>query len=356
MARVIVGLSGGVDSAVAASLLKAAGHDVVGVTLRTWEAAEGEDSRCCDIDAARAAARKLGIPFYALNCVADFREKVIRPFIRDYLRGLTPNPCVVCNRQIKWERLLYIAAVMRADLVATGHYASVAKLPNGRWAVQKALHAEKDQSYMLYRLTQEQLASTLMPLGRLSKAEVRHMAEEAGLSCASRPDSQEVCFVTEGHYADYIKENADTAPPGEGLFLDESGRVLGRHRGVQYYTVGQRRGLGLALGYPAYVKSICADRNRIVIGKEASLYRDSILCRDVHYMGLPEMRPGERTRCTVKVRCHHREQGAWIEASAPDRITVAFDEPVRAAAPGQSAVFYSEEGFVLGGGIIACDE
>ena len=206
MAKVVVGMSGGVDSAVAALLLKEAGYDVIGVTLRTWVSSDGGEGRCCEIDDARSAARTIGIPYHVFNCVSDFETKVIKPFTEDYLNGLTPNPCVICNREIKWERLLYHADVLGADYVATGHYAYVARLDNGRYTVRKALHGEKDQTYMLYRLTQEQLARTLMPLGDYSKQEVRDIAERAGLTVASKPDSQEICCVTDGDYADFLEK------------------------------------------------------------------------------------------------------------------------------------------------------
>lgn len=353
MAKVIVGMSGGVDSAVAAYLLKQAGYEVVGVTLRTWQSADGQESRCCEIDDARETARIIGIPYHVFNCTFDFRDKVVRPFIDDYLHGMTPNPCVICNRAIKWERLLYHANVLQADLVATGHYASVVRLENGRYTVKKALHAEKDQTYMLYRLSQEQLERTLMPLGRYSKAEVREIAEKAGIQVARKPDSQEICFVTEGHYADFIREHADREIPGEGNFVDESGKVLGRHKGIIHYTVGQRKGLGIALGSPAYIKKICPDTNEIVLCTARETGSRGILVKDLNFMGIPEPKPGETLRLQVKVRYHHPGQYALLEKAGEDRLKVTFEEPVRSAAPGQSAVFYDEDGCVAGGGIIS---
>ena len=239
MARVIVGISGGVDSAVAAYLLKQEGHDVIGMTLRTWEAPDGRDGRCCEIDDARSIAAKLGIKFYPINCISEFSDHVIVPFVSDYIKGLTPNPCIECNRYVKWEKMLYYAKVMQADHIATGHYASVVKTDGGRYTVKKAAHLIKDQTYMLYKLTQEQLASTLMPLGSLSKEEVRSIAKEAGIPVADKPDSQEICFVTDGSYAEYIRENAREPIPGEGPFVDEDGKVLGTHKGIIHYTVGQ---------------------------------------------------------------------------------------------------------------------
>lgn len=352
MPKVIVGLSGGVDSAVAAYLLKEAGYDVVGVTLRTWIGADGEEGRCCEIDDARETARVIGIPYHVFNCVHDFDEKVVKPFVSDYIHGLTPNPCVVCNREIKWERLLRYAQVLEADFVATGHYASVVRLDNGRYTVRKALHAEKDQTYMLYRLTQEQLAKTLMPLGEYSKREVRAIAESAGIKVASKPDSQEICFVTDGDYADFIAGRAEAELPAEGNFVDEAGAVLGRHKGIIHYTVGQRKGLGIALGRPAYVKKICADTNDIVLGYADETVCAAITCGDLNFTAIPDLREGEKLRCLVKVRYRHPGQYALLEKSG-DMLAVTFDEPVKSAAPGQSAVFYDDEGRLLGGGVIS---
>ena len=352
MARVIVGMSGGVDSAVAAYLLKQEGHDVIGVTLRTWESDDGQESRCCEIDDARETARRIGIPYHAFNCISAFEQNVVEPFIQDYLHGLTPNPCVVCNRAIKWERLLHYAAVLEADCVATGHYAAVERLENGRYTVRRALHAEKDQTYMLYRLTQEQLSKTLMPLAAYSKEEVRAIAQQAGLAVADKPDSQEICFVTDGNYADFIEKHADAPLPGAGNYIDEAGNVLGQHKGIIHYTVGQRKGLGIALGRRAYIKQICAERNEIVIGAGDGVFCRALRCRDVNYLSIPPLEPGEGLDCFVKVRYRHGGQRARIEAADDGLVSVIFDEPVRFAAPGQSAVFYDENDRVIGGGFI----
>lgn len=349
MAKVIVGMSGGVDSATAALLLREAGYEVTGVTLRTWESG---GSRCCEIDAARATARKLGVPHYVFNCVSDFQKSVEKPFISDYLHGITPNPCVVCNREVKWKRLLYAAAVMGAESVATGHYARVLHLDNGRYAVEQAADASKDQSYMLYRLTQEQLSRTLFPLGNLTKEEVRRVAERAGLPGADSPDSQELCFVTEGNYADYVKARSDCDIPEEGNFVDENGRFLGKHRGIFHYTVGQRKGLGLSIGRPAYVKSIHAETNEIVIGDEQSLYCREILCGRLNFMGVTGIMDGESVRANVKIRYRHKGAAATLERNHSDTIRVRFDDPVKAATPGQSAVFYDDGRRIIGGGVI----
>ena len=350
--RVIVGMSGGVDSAVAAWLLKQEGYDVIGVTLRSWVSSDGDEGRCCEIDDARSTAHKIGIEYHVFNCVSEFNDKIIKAFIDDYLSGLTPNPCVICNREIKWERMLYYANVLQADYVATGHYASVVKLDNGRYTVRKALHSGKDQAYMLYRLTQQQLARTLMPLGRYSKEEVRSIAQEAGIRVASKPDSQEICFVTDGGYADFIKEHADGKIPPEGNFVDGTGKVLGTHKGIIHYTVGQRKGLGIAFGHPVYVKKLCADRNEVVLGTAEEIRCRAIVCRDLNFMSIPEPSEGQQIDCQVKVRYRHAGQSAKLEKVGKDRVMLTFDEPVRSAAPGQSAVFYDKDGCVIGGGII----
>ncbi|MBR7070988.1 MAG: tRNA 2-thiouridine(34) synthase MnmA [Clostridia bacterium] len=354
MDKVVVGMSGGVDSAVAAYLLKKAGYEVIGVTLRTWRADDGSESRCCDIDDARSIANQIGIKYVPVNCTMDFQQYVVEPFTKEYLHGMTPNPCVECNRYVKWEKLLYYAKVFGANHIATGHYASVIQLENGRYTVKTAMHSEKDQTYMLYKLTQDQLAATLMPLGNLSKSEVRRIAKDAGLSVAAKPDSQEVCFVTDGNYADYIEKTAPSDMPGQGMFVDALGNILGKHKGIIHYTVGQRKGLGIALGYPVYVKEIHADNNEIVLSDERSLYRDRILCKELNFMSIPGLKKGETIFCTVKIRYQHSGQTAMIEPTSQDGvIKVSFDQSVRAAAPGQSAVFYDAEGRVIGGGIIA---
>ena len=356
MAKVIVGMSGGVDSAATAYLLKQAGYETVGVTLRTWESGDGTESRCCEIEEARRIADVIGIEYHTLNCVSAFEKQVIRPFVQEYLAGRTPNPCIGCNPGIKWEWMEYMAGVLQADYVATGHYAAVVQLSSGRYTVRKGAHAEKDQTYMLYRLSQEQLKNTLMPLGGYAKEEVREIARKAGIPVASKPDSQEICFVPDDDYAGYIERYMKTAfcgtVPGEGAFVDEQGNRLGTHRGIIHYTIGQRRGLNLPMGSRAYVKEIRPETNEVVIGDNASLFRADVYCRDICFMGIPDLQPGEEIRAMAKIRYHHKEQPAVVTRTAEDEICIRFDEPVRAAAPGQSAVFYDADSCVLGGGII----
>ena len=352
MSKVIVGLSGGVDSAVCAHLLKEAGHEVIGVTLRTWEPEDGAESRCCEIDDARAVCMKLQIPYYPWNALACFREKVVQPFIGDYLSGRTPNPCVECNRYVKWEKMLHIADVLSADFIATGHYAEIVRLPSGRYTVRRPASAEKDQTYMLYQLTQEQLARTIMPLWNLTKEEVRNIARDAGIPVAEKPDSQEICFVPDGHYSDFIAEHTEPGRLREGYFVDESGRVLGRHRGITHYTVGQRRGLGIAAGYHIFVKEIRPETDEIVLGREESLFRSEIFCRDLSWLSVPGLSAGEALPALVRIRYRHRGEDAVLRPAGENRLSVRFRNPVRGAAPGQSAVFYDESGCVIGGGKI----
>ena len=353
MQRVIVGMSGGVDSAVTAYLLKRAGYDVIGMTLKTWVGGNGEESRCCEITDAQAVCGQLGIPYYVHNCLSSFREQITEPFVREYLCGRTPNPCVFCNSAVKWHGLLEAADNLQADMIATGHYASVVQMPDGRFTVQKGDYSEKDQSYMLYRLTQEQLRRTLMPLGKLSKSEVRGIAEYAGISVAEKPDSQEICFIPDGNCADFIEEHAEQPLPPDGDFTDENGAVLGRHHGIYRYTVGQRRGLGIALGRPVYVTGIDAQANKVMLGDAEALLTNAVLCGDLCFTGIPEMQAGERLEAEAKIRYHHPAQTAVCEMLPDGRMRICFRNPVRAAAPGQSAVVYDSEGRVLCGGVIS---
>ena len=356
MAKVIVGMSGGVDSAVAAYLLKQQGYEVIGVTLRVWGSDEDGDSRCCEIDEARRICNILDIRYHPHNCTELFKECVVQPFVDSYLEGMTPNPCVECNRYVKWAKLMELADIFQAEYVATGHYAFIDKLPNGRYTARKAVHAGKDQTYMLYKLTQEQLARTLMPLGKYTKEEVRTIAEEAGLPCAHKEDSQEICFVTEGRYSDFIGEHTDKPLPGEGDFVDAEGKILGRHKGIYQYTVGQRKGLGIALGHPAFVTRIDTANNTVVLGTEEELMCDSFFCRKVNFLSIPEPAEGEKIRCLAKARYHQKERPATVEMMQDGLIKVTLDEAVKGVSPGQSAVFYDEEGCVVGGGMIVRDQ
>ena len=341
-------MSGGVDSAVAAYLLGLAGHKVYGVTLRT----STDKNRCCEIDDARRVCDQLGIPFYAVNCAAQFRESVIDPFINDYISGKTPNPCIGCNREIKWSLLMESMSLVGADYIATGHYAEVVRLQSGRYTVKKAAHASKDQTYMLCTLSQEQLAHTIMPLGRLSKDEVRELAMKAGLSVAEKKDSQEICFVPDGDYAGFVDFNSERPVPPPGDFVDEHGNVLGRHKGIINYTVGQRKGLGVALGKPAYVKSIDPDKNEVVLCEDEALYGSEILCSDLYFMGMEDPGAGAVVNADVKIRYRHSGEAARVEFIGDGTARIGFDKPVRAATPGQAAVMYDSDGCVLAGATI----
>ncbi len=351
MSKVIVGMSGGVDSAVAAYLLKEQGYEVIGVTLRVWDD-NGEEGRCCEIDDARRSSQIIGIRYYPHNCTSLFGSCVVEPFVKAYLEGLTPNPCIECNRHVKWAKLMELMKVYEADYVATGHYAYVEKLPNGRYSARTADQASKDQTYMLYKLTQEQLAHTLMPLGKYTKNEVRDIALRAGLPCAGKEDSQEICFVTDGRYSDFIEEHAASTVPGEGNFVDEEGNVLGRHKGIHHYTVGQRKGLGIALGFPAYVTRINPEANEVVLGIESDLLSDSFTCRDVNFMSIEEPSEGTLVPCLVKARYHQKPMKATLETLSEGHVHVIPESPLKSVCPGQSAVFYDDKGYVIGGGII----
>lgn len=346
MTKVVVGMSGGVDSAVAAYLLKQQGFEVTGVTLRTLgsESADEEDARhTCEL---------LGIEFLSYDCSTEFRECVIDPFINSYLKGKTPNPCIECNRYIKFAMLEKAAAQIGAEKIATGHYAYLEKLENGRYTVRKASQNVKDQTYMLYKLTQEQLAGTILPLGSFTKDEIRAMAESAGLDIAHKGDSQDICFIPDGKHAQFIEENTNRTTDGEGYFVDEAGNILGKHGGIWNYTVGQRKGLGIALGYPAFVLKICPEDNTVVLGSESSVMCSSFVCDEVNYLSIDVPDPGTNIRCKVKARYHQPERTATIEALEDGCVRVTLDEPVKGVAPGQSAVFYDEEGRVIGGGVI----
>ena len=350
MERVVVGMSGGVDSAVCAYLLKMQGYDVYGVTLRTWVGDSGEESRCCEINDARAIADALDIPYYVHDCQAEFKSCVTDPFITDYVRGITPNPCIECNRYVKWEALLQRALSIGADYIATGHYARISKLPNGRYAVRNSVTATRDQNYALYNLTQDQLAKTLMPVGEYTKEEIRTLAEKYALPVANKPDSQDICFVPDGDYGAFLQKNVPDRMPGPGNFVTTEGKVVGQHKGIIYYTVGQRKGLGLSMGKPVFVSEIRPENNEVVIAEdEAAIFKDTLDCHKLNFMGLSDVK--EPVRVRAKVRYAHPGEWCTLERIEEDRIRCHFDKPVRAVTPGQAVVFYDGE-YVMGGGTI----
>lgn len=353
--RVVVGMSGGVDSSVAAYLLKEAGYEVIGATMQIWqdEAREiqEENGGCCGLDAvedARRVASLLGIPYYVMNFRREFQNRVIDYFMEEYLRGRTPNPCIACNRYVKWESLLQRSLEIGADYIATGHYARVAQLPNGRYSIRKSKTVAKDQTYALYNLTQEQLRHTLMPVGAYTKEEIRQIAEKIGLRVAHKPDSMEICFVPDGDYAGFISRNSGRQVP-EGNFVTADGTVVGRHKGITHYTVGQRKGLGLSMGRPVFVTEIRPDTNEVVVGDSSEVFSGKLLCDRLNFMGIADLE-GE-LEVTAKIRYNHQGAKAVVRRLEDDLAEVVFEEPVRAVTPGQAVVFYDDE-YVLGGGTI----
>ena len=353
--KVVVGMSGGVDSSVAAWLLKEQGYDVIGVTMQIWQdednVVQEENGGCCGlsaVDDARRVAASIGIPYYVMNFKDEFKKTVIDYFTEEYLNGRTPNPCIACNRYVKWEALLQRSLSIGADYIATGHYARIDRLPNGRYAIRRSATLAKDQTYALYNLTQEQLAHTLMPVGEYSKDQIRKMADEIGLMVAHKPDSQDICFVPDGDYASFIEETTDHPLP-EGNFVSPDGKILGRHKGIIHYTVGQRKGLGLALGYPAFVLEIRPETNEVVIGTYDESLTHTVRANELNFMSVEDIT--EPMRVFAKIRYNHK--GAWctVEKTGEDEITCTFDEPIRAATPGQAVVLYDGE-YVLGGGTI----
>lgn len=353
--KVVVGMSGGVDSSVAAYLLKQQGYDVVGVTMQIWQDESHEEIEnkggCCGlsaVDDARRVAAMLDIPYYVMNFKSEFKRDVIDYFVREYLAGRTPNPCIACNRYVKWESLLTRSIQIGADYIATGHYARICELPNGRYAIRNSVTAKKDQTYALYNLTQEQLKRTLMPIGDYTKEEVRKIAEDIGLMVAGKPDSMEICFVPDNDYASFIeKETGVTSVPGD--FVDVDGNVIGKHRGVIHYTVGQRKGLGIALGKPAFVVAIRPEQNQVVIGEDRDVYTERLYAKNLNFMAVDDI--PEPVHVKAKIRYSHEGAYCTVRKIDSDTIECIFDQPVRAVTPGQAVVLYDGE-YVLGGGTI----
>lgn len=348
-------MSGGVDSSVAAYLLKQQGYDVIGVTMQIWQQEDNqtmeENGGCCGLSAvedARRVAQMLDIPYYVMNFRREFDEKVIQYFMKEYLEGLTPNPCIACNRYVKWESLLQRSLEIGADYIATGHYARIDLLPNGRYAIRQSVTARKDQTYALYNLTQEQLSRTLMPVGNYEKTQIREIADSLGLYVAHKPDSMEICFVPDHDYARFIEENSGKKVP-EGNFVTTDGRVVGRHRGITHYTVGQRKGLNLSMGHPVFVLEIRPEMNEVVVGDGSEVFTDRLICDRLNFMSVPDF--VDDFPVVAKIRYNHSGTKAHVRRIGEDLAEVIFEEPVRAVTPGQAVVFYDGE-CVAGGGTI----
>ncbi|NLP34019.1 MAG: tRNA 2-thiouridine(34) synthase MnmA [Clostridiales bacterium] len=373
MEKVVVGMSGGVDSSVAAYLLKKQGYDVIGVTMQIWQDEDvctmEENGGCCGLSAvedARRVAAVLDIPYYVMNFKQEFKDNVMDYFVHEYLQARTPNPCIACNRYVKWESLLKRSLGIGASFIATGHYSRITKLPNGRYTIRKSVTQAKDQTYALYNLTQDQLAHTLMPVGEFAKDEIRKIAEEMKLPVANKPDSQEICFVTDNDYAGFIKKyleendlklqdnqsfSKDSKPNGlmPGNFVNTSGEIIGKHKGLVHYTVGQRKGLGLAMGQPVFVLELRPETNEVVIGNANEVYSDHLYANRLNFMAIADLE-GEMT-VEAKIRYSHKGARATIKKIAEDVVLCTFEEPQRAITPGQAVVFYQDD-YIIGGGTI----
>lgn len=353
--KVVVGMSGGVDSSVAAYLLKEQGYEVVGVTMLTGRdddpAVVGQSEADWESNAVKEARKTceiLGIKHSTVDFKSQFNNKILEYFVSEYARGYTPNPCIACNRYVKWKSLLFRADQLGAERIATGHYAKIIRLENGRYSVRNSVTATKDQTYALYGLTQEQLARTLMPVGDYEKEEIRRIAERLGLAVARKQDSQDICFVPDHDYAGFIlrKTGMESLP---GNFVDENGRVLGGHRGLIHYTVGQRKGLGISAETPLFVKELRPETNEVVLCRSEALFARECLVADVNCMAVEAL--DAPTPAVGKIRYSHKGAPCVLYPNEDGSIRCEFEEPQRAMAPGQAAVFYRGD-YVLCGGVI----
>lgn len=351
--KALISMSGGVDYSLAAKLMKDKGLDCIGCTMKLYhnEDAGIESSRTCcsldDVEDARSVAYKLGMPFYVFNFTDAFRDTVIRKFIESYENGITPNPCIDCNRYMKFDKLYERAKTLGCDYIVTGHYARIEEQA-GKFVLKKALDETKDQSYVLYSMTQDQLVHTMFPIGSMQKTEVRAIAKESGFVNADKPDSQDICFVPNGDYASVI-ELQTGKESAEGNFVDKQGNNLGRHKGVIHYTIGQRKGLGVSSTEPLYVCNICPKDGNVVLGSNDDLFSREADVSDFNWIS-GEV-PGSEFRCKAKIRYRQPEQWVTVIPTGADTVHIVFDEPQRAITPGQAAVFYDGD-TVLGGGTI----
>ncbi len=360
-------MSGGVDSSTVAAMLRAQGHNIIGLTMQLWNQRrlagregipESVQGRCCSLDDvydARRVAQQIGIPYYVVNHEESFEREVVRPFVEEYLSGRTPIPCSLCNNHLKFEQLHVVARQIGAERVATGHYARVDfDEKTQRWLLKRPADHSKDQTYFLFGLTQEQLSRTLFPLGDMTKPEVRESARQHGLALAEKPDSQEICFVPGGDYKRfidaYLAERGDALPETAGELVTTNGEVIGEHSGIHNFTVGQRKGLGVATGSPLYVIQISGANKQVIVGGDENLYSRRLRARRVNLISVDDLH--EPMRVSVKIRHRHEPAAAMIAKAGSDEIVVTFDEPQRAITPGQSAVFYDGD-IVVGGGWIA---
>ena len=363
---IAVAMSGGVDSSTVAAMLRAEGHNVVGLTMQLWNQRrlaghagmpEAVHGRCCSLDDvydARRVAETLGIPYYVVNHEDRVEREVVHPFVEEYLSGRTPIPCSLCNNHLKFDQLLIVAQQIGADALATGHYARVEfDEKRGRWLLKRPADRAKDQTYFLFGLTQDQLSRTLFPLGEMTKPQVRDLARHHGLALAEKPDSQEICFVPGGDYKKfldaYLAEQGESLPDTAGELVTTDGQVIGEHNGIHNFTVGQRKGLGVATGSPLYVIQIKGDQRQVVVGDQEDLYSRTLRARRVNLVAVEHL--DEPMRVHVKIRHRHEGSPAVVAKSGDDEVLVTFDEPQRAITPGQAAVFYDVD-IVVGGGWI----
>ncbi|MGN1347383.1 MAG: tRNA 2-thiouridine(34) synthase MnmA [Acutalibacteraceae bacterium] len=353
MAKALIAMSGGVDSSLAAKIMIDRGYECIGCTMKLYNNEDAGVSRahtCCsleDVEDARSVAYKLGMRYYVFNFTYDFNEKVIGKFVESYENGLTPNPCIDCNRYMKFEKLFQRADILECDVIVTGHYARTEE-KDGRYFLKKAVDSAKDQSYVLYSMTQAQLARTVFPLGELTKIEVREIARQNGFINADKPDSQDICFVPDGDYAKVIElHTGKKSQPGN--FVDKNGNVIGKHKGIIHYTIGQRKGLGISSSQPFYVCGVRPENNEVVLGRSEDLMTREATVTDFNWIS--GTAPKKEFRCKAKIRYRQAEQWATVVPLKDGNVRIIFDLPVRAVTPGQAAVLYDGD-TVLGGGTI----